>query len=261
MVKGLDKFREVFKNFSNNYVIIGGTACDVLLTGTDMKPRATDDIDMILIVENMTPEFGRAFWNFIKEGGYESGKRKRGEDKSPKYELYRFENGIAGYPIKIELLSRHSDVLGEPSGFHLEPIPMDDKVSSLSAIMMDDDYYNLTVRNSLMKEELRFASPVALICLKAKAFLNLMAEREAGRQVNSKDIKKHRNDVLKLVATSAFDEPIALRRSVYHCIQEYVGHIRSMLPNKSLEDALMRNSDDINGYLEVLENAFVIEEK
>lgn len=60
MVKGLDKFREVFKNFSNNYVIIGGTACDVLLTGTDMKPRATDDIDMILIVENMTPEFGRA---------------------------------------------------------------------------------------------------------------------------------------------------------------------------------------------------------
>lgn len=261
MVKGLDKFRETFKGFSSNYVIIGGTACDVLLTGTDMKPRATDDIDMILVVENMTPEFVRTFWNFIKQGGYRSGKRKRGEDKSPKYELYRFENGMESYPAKIELLSHHSDLLGAPSGFHLEPIPVDDKVSSLSAIMMDADFYNLTVKNSFIKEELRFASPVALICLKAKAFLNLMAERETGRQVNSKDIKKHRNDVLKLVATSAFDEPVVLPQAVYHCIQDYIAHVRSMLPNKSLEDALMRSSDDIASYLEVLENAFIIQEE
>ncbi len=66
MVKGIDKFRKAFKDFSDNYVIIGGTACDVALSGSIMKPRATDDIDMILVVEKMTTEFANAFWRFIK---------------------------------------------------------------------------------------------------------------------------------------------------------------------------------------------------
>ena len=45
----------------------------------------------------------------------------------------------------IELLSRHPDVLGEPQGLTIEPIPIEDNVSSLSAIIMDDDFYNFTV--------------------------------------------------------------------------------------------------------------------
>jgi len=31
MVKGLEKFKEHFSGFEDNYVIIGGTACDVTL--------------------------------------------------------------------------------------------------------------------------------------------------------------------------------------------------------------------------------------
>jgi hypothetical protein len=50
MVKGLEKFKEHFAGFEDNYVIIGGTACDVTLQNTDMRPRATDDIDMIFNV-------------------------------------------------------------------------------------------------------------------------------------------------------------------------------------------------------------------
>lgn len=61
MVAGLDKFREAFAGFSDNYVIIGGTACDIVLSGTGMKPRATDDIDMVLIVDKVTKEYGEAF--------------------------------------------------------------------------------------------------------------------------------------------------------------------------------------------------------
>jgi hypothetical protein len=51
MVRGLKKFREYFAGFEDHYVIIGGTACEIVLRDTDMLPRATDDIDMILIVE------------------------------------------------------------------------------------------------------------------------------------------------------------------------------------------------------------------
>ena len=38
MVVGLDKFKEAFADFKDNYVIIGGTACDIVLSDTDMRP-------------------------------------------------------------------------------------------------------------------------------------------------------------------------------------------------------------------------------
>ena len=50
-MEGLEKFREAFEAYSENYVIIGGTACDIAMTGTAVRPRATHDIDMIVIVE------------------------------------------------------------------------------------------------------------------------------------------------------------------------------------------------------------------
>lgn len=47
-MEGLDKFRKAFEAYSENYVIIGGTACDIAMTGTVVRPRATHDIDMRL---------------------------------------------------------------------------------------------------------------------------------------------------------------------------------------------------------------------
>ena len=71
MVIGIDKFREYFKDFTGNYIIIGGTACDIILDDAGFTPRATKDIDIILIVEALKPEFVEQFWSFIKEGNYE----------------------------------------------------------------------------------------------------------------------------------------------------------------------------------------------
>lgn len=74
MVRGIEKFRDAFKEFAENYVIIGGTACDAALAGTIMRPRATDDIDMVLVVEKMTPEFALTFGDSLKKVGIEAGK-------------------------------------------------------------------------------------------------------------------------------------------------------------------------------------------
>ena len=92
-MEGLEKFREAFEAYSDNYVIIGGTACDITMTGTTVRPRATHDIDMIVVVEKMTTDFAEHFWQFIREGGYRPEKRKQEEGETPKYELYRFVNG------------------------------------------------------------------------------------------------------------------------------------------------------------------------
>lgn len=257
MVVGLDTFKEAFAEFKDNYVIIGGTACDIILSDTDMRPRATDDIDMILVVEKMTKEYGNAFWKFIKEGGYKAGKRKK-DDKTPSYTLYRFSTEKANYPVKIELLSRHTDILGEPSGYLIESIPLSEDLSSLSAIMMDDDNYELAVDNSVVQDGVRIATPTTLICLKARAYLNLLKDRADGKQVNTKDIKKHKTDILKLIATASIPEPVAVPQSVYDSVMEYVATIERELPSQSLQDALDRDAESIQAFVDALKESFVV---
>lgn len=42
---GIDKLREYLGEFNANYVIIGGTACNLHLEDADLQGRATKDID------------------------------------------------------------------------------------------------------------------------------------------------------------------------------------------------------------------------
>jgi hypothetical protein len=37
MVIGIDSFREKFKDYTDYYTIIGGTACDILLSEADLS--------------------------------------------------------------------------------------------------------------------------------------------------------------------------------------------------------------------------------
>lgn len=61
MVVGLKNFRERFARFEDQFVIIGGTACELLMSEEALDFRATKDIDVVLIVENVTKEFGMQF--------------------------------------------------------------------------------------------------------------------------------------------------------------------------------------------------------
>ncbi|MDR1975027.1 MAG: hypothetical protein LBQ31_10250 [Bacteroidales bacterium] len=79
MVRGIEKFKEYFAEYKNNYIIIGGTACDILEENVGQQPRATKDIDIILIVEALTSEFVRQFWKFIKAGNYETRQKSGGK--------------------------------------------------------------------------------------------------------------------------------------------------------------------------------------
>ena len=248
MVGGLDKFRERFARFVDNFVIIGGTACEEILSGTEMRARATMDIDIVVIVENMTPEFARAFWQFIAEGEYRPGIRR--DKEGIKYVLYSFDNGRPGFPVKVEILSRHNEIF--TSAAHIEPLPIDGEVSSLSTIILDEPYYNLTVQNSFVSNGLRYASSLALIALKARAYLNLLADREAGKEVNTKDILKHRNDVLKLVSTLTGADHAFVDSDVVGTVGQFAESLLESFPNQSLQDALRSSDATIRSYLEAL---------
>lgn len=81
MVKGLDTFRKYFEGYENQYVLIGGAACDIVFESNDTSFRATRDLDMVLIVEALTSEFGERFWKFIQDGRYRN-KATNGENRS-----------------------------------------------------------------------------------------------------------------------------------------------------------------------------------
>lgn len=258
MVKGLEKFKEYFIGFEQNYVIIGGTACDIALRDTDMQPRATNDIDLILVVEKMTAEFGQRFWDFIEQGEYEKRQRKReGKDFVP--ELFRFTNPKEGFPVQIELLSKQPDVLGNPIGFHLTPIPVGEQIPSLSAILLDEEYYRQTIDTSIIIEGIRIASPLSLLCLKVKAFLNLTEEKKINPKVRSADIKKHRDDVFKLLAMRINPlEPIILSSTMKDELSTFISMMEASLPNQSLQDSLQRTDEDIQGFLGIMKEIFGI---
>jgi hypothetical protein len=52
-------------------VLIGGAACDLAMTDAGLAFRATKDLDIVLYAEALDAEFVRAFWDFVRGGGYE----------------------------------------------------------------------------------------------------------------------------------------------------------------------------------------------
>ena len=50
MVTGFESFRAHFQGYEDCYTIIGGTACDILMSEAALPFRATRDIDMILLL-------------------------------------------------------------------------------------------------------------------------------------------------------------------------------------------------------------------
>lgn len=197
MVRGLDTFREYFRDYADNYIIIGGTACSELIEDVGLKPRTTKDIDAILIVEALNDRFVTRFWEFIREGKYELW-----ETLSGKTQFYRFiKSQTDGFPLQIELFSRVPDMIKVPEGSHLTPIPVGEELSSLSAILLDDDYYHYAISHTVALDDLRFVDKDALIVLKAIAYINNSKRKADGEQVSSENISKHKNDIFRIVST------------------------------------------------------------
>ena len=226
MVKGLPKFEEYFSKYSDNYILIGGAACDIHIEDEGLTFRATKDLDIVLIVEAVTPKFVEKFWEFIKEGDY-GGKQKSEGDK--KY--YRFTAPEKkDFPYQLELFSRNPDLDLEGDS-HLTPIPIDENISSLSAILLNDDYYKFIINNSNIKDGVHIADTTALICLKARAFLDMNKLKEEGGKVDSDDIKKHRLDIIRLAAVLRDEDIDYLSPSIAADLSQVIFDIRKDPPD------------------------------
>lgn len=232
MVRGIEKFKEFFAGFEGNYVIIGGTACEIHEENYAQVPRATKDIDVILIVEALSTEFVGKFWEFVKTANYDSrdkGTNTKGEQIHEYYRFMKPQN--ADFPYQVELFSRNLDLLNFPKDAHITPVPTPEDLSSLSAILLDDDYYHFVIEHSTLEEGVNIANIESLICLKCKAFLEMTERKTNGEQVDSKHIAKHKKDVFRLAAMLATSERFALPDKLKNDVNDFYTAVMSDTPN------------------------------
>ncbi len=211
MVAGVDRFRAHFSGHEHQYVLIGGAACELIMEEAGLDFRATKDLDIVLIVEALDPAFSETFMAFVEAGGYEIRQRSEGERI-----LYRFAKpSTEGYPAMLELFSNSPEGFELAPGSQLTPIPIAEEAASLSAILLDADYYTFLKTMGRSLDGVPVLDEAGLIPFKARAWVDLSRRRAEGEKVGEKDVKKHRNDVARLLqllsAEATFDLPETIK--------------------------------------------------
>ena len=213
MVRGLATFKNHFAEYSDQYVLIGGAASAELMEQSGLPFRGTRDLDVVLIVEAMTNEFVRAFWDFIEMGKYDSRFQSQTERK-----YYRFENPEDEiYPACLELFSRIPDNIRFEGHGRFTPIPLADDLSSLSAILLDDNYYPLILNGRDDLDGLSCLKVEYIIILKAKAWLDLHQRKADSRKVN-----RQKNDVIRLFPLLNPSMRIDIPEAIQDDLKEYL---------------------------------------
>lgn len=218
MVRGLDTFAAFFAGDEKRYALIGGVATQLVLEDAGLSARATKDLDIVLCVEALDPAFGEKLWAFIREGGYEV--RQEGIEGQC---FYRFAKPAdPAYPAMLEFFAREPGRLPLAADAHLTPVPFEQQVESLSAILLDQDYYDFLHAHTRQLAGMRIVTEPALIALKARAWLDLTARKAADPDaVDSRHIGKHRSDVLRLSQLLSPGESIGVADAIRDDISSF----------------------------------------
>ena len=105
----------------------------------------------------------------------------------------------------------------------ITPIPVDeDDVSSLSGILLDEDYYAFIKSSAKVVDGVSVLSLEALLVLKARAWMDLGARKARGEFVKDRDLAKHRKDVLRLQAMIPEGARLVLPQSVRNDFEEFL---------------------------------------
>jgi hypothetical protein len=232
ILERIQSFKDCFKGYEDNFVIIGGTACSLIMNEEAADFRATKDIDIVLLIEALNPDFGRQFWGYVKDSGYRHCQKSTGRPQ-----FYRFyAPAAADRPEMIELFSRHVDDLKLPDDAVVTPIPVGGDISSLSAILLNDDYYYF-LRNGVRKiDGLPVLDELYMIPFKAKAWLDLTERRSRGESVDSNDIRKHKRDVYKLAGIVRDGFKFSLPAAVESDMRMFIAVTKETQANLSVKE-------------------------
>ena len=184
---------------------------------------------------------------FIVDGKY---RNKATNGSNPQF--YRFDKPEDdNFPKMIELFCRSDFKLKDAKG--ITPIHIDDEVSSLSAILLNDDYYKALLNGKEVRKGLSVLRPEYIILFKAKAYLDLKRQKDLGEKVDSSDIKKHKKDVLRIASELMLEKVEELPIAVDDDIHSFIDLLeQEPFDQNSLKIFGLKNEDVV----EVLKQVF-----
>lgn len=238
MARGLSHFGQYFTGDEAKYVLIGGVPTVLLLEEGGLTARATKDFDVVLCIEALTPDFGRKLWRYVEEGGYQI--REQGPEPHRFYRFIKPSNPQC--PQMLEFFARAPGFAPLADGAHLTPVPLGEAVASLSAILLDDDYYAFIHAHKRVLDGLSIVSEMCLIPLKARAWLDLSARKAAGEAVGEDDFRKHRKDVIRLSQLLSADAPTQLTGPITADLDRFLAALEADLTPQQLKDLSVRVS-------------------
>jgi len=154
----------------------------------------------------------------------------------------------------IELFSGKTNNFDLKFNSPLTPIHIDESIVSLSAILLDDAYYNSLVRGKRIVEGYSLIEIETVILFKIKAWIDLKQRKEAGEQIDSKNIKKHRNDIFRLLVNVNPSTRVEIVDEIQEDLNEFIDMIHLDKPDlKNLGIKRTKFSE----LMEILKNCFL----
>lgn len=211
-----------------------------------MGSRTTPDYDMVL-TEKRDSDFIKTFLQFIEDGQYSP------QSLDEKGKLYRFVTKNKKYPKMIELFSNKPLFSLHGTG-RTTPLPYDNEMS-LSALILNEDYYELLMKGKVLIDGYSVLSEKYLIAFKAKAWLDLSRRKALGDRVDSKNVKKHLNDIARLAGALSNVDPIRLSRTVQKDMDEFLEEVSihsSEIPDHSQNKEIALQREEVIAILQRL---------
>jgi predicted CopG family antitoxin len=239
MIKELEIFKSYFKYFNDSFVIVGGTACSLLYENTGDKFRSTKDIDIVITITELKKSvaFSKQFYKFIKDGSYST------FQKDDKIFFYRFINPQQeDFPKLIELFSNKQLKKDRSIEINYTSLDKDDNYH-LSAIIIENDCYNLISKNVVNINELPVAKPLVLIFLKAIAWDDLKTRKNSGeKNVDTKDIKKHRSDIIRINEILTGEDELYINKELYNRLIMILKRVEESFSDVDIKNIIKRKN-------------------
>ena len=102
---------------------------------------------------------------------------------------------------------------------------IDDNASSLSAILLNDDFYQFMITGRRVVDGIGVLGAEYLIPFKMYAWINLLDRKRDGEHVNEKNLKKHKYDVFRLLQIVTADSKIESTGLVNESIHKFIDEI------------------------------------
>ena len=154
----------------------------------------------------------------------------------------------------IELFSRRVNAIELPENAVLTPLSLDEEISSLSAILLDADYYQLLRSGTVVIDGVTVLGAACLIPFKAKAWLDLTERKAKGERVDRDDISKHKKDIFRLSALLIPGTKTIVNRAVWHDLQAFF----AAMQNESVATKQMKIARTKEEILAVLADQYVV---